>query len=90
MSTRYYLVSLKTMQAVSVATSGGAGVRGPDNGDVVGLFCKVYDHISDAVLMHDGELERRDLCHDELTYWTAENAAERYVALTGEQPPDWQ
>lgn len=93
MSTCYYLVSLKTMQAVHIATRGGGFgdgyVHGPDNNNAVGLFCIVRDH-SDANLMSEQELEKRDLCHDELTYWTSENFRERYTAITGEAQPELQ
>lgn len=92
MSYCVHLVSLRTMQAVQLATvSAAAGyTRGPESNSVVGLYCSVHDH-QGAILMDTHELDNRELNRSNLTWWDDGNAADLYTELTGKQPPaDWR
>ena len=84
----FYLVSLKTMQKVEVACSGGFGIRGSQEPKALALFC--HAHMSEVVeMMTEKDLEFRDLDHGELTTWMDEDAEARYKALTGTEPPNY-
>jgi len=86
MSIVFYLVSLKTMQAVEVGCSSVGSMRGTQEPKALALFC--HAHESEVVeMMTEKDLEFRDLDHGELTTWTDENAATRYKAVTGDEPP---
>lgn len=84
----FYLVSLKTMQKVEVACSGGFGVRGSQEPKALALFCAA--HAGEVVeMMGEKDLEFRRLDHGELTTWTDDDADARYKAVTGEEPPNY-
>lgn len=88
MSMVFYLVSLKTMQAVEVGCSGPGSVRGTQEPKALALFC--HAHMSEVVeMMTEKDLEFRDLDHGELTIWTDENAEARYKSITGDEPPNY-
>ncbi|CAB3754924.1 hypothetical protein [Paraburkholderia humisilvae] len=88
MSTVFFLVSLKTMQAVEVGCSSVGSMRGTQEPKALALFC--HAHMSEVVeMMTEKDLEFRNLDHGELTTWTDENAAARYKAVTGHDPPNY-
>lgn len=88
MSMVFYLVSLKTMQAVEVGCSSVGSMRGTQEPKALALFC--YAHMSEVVeMMTAKDLEFRNLDHGELTTWTDENAEARYKAVTGDEPPTY-
>jgi hypothetical protein len=88
MSMVIYLVSLKTMQAVEVGCSSVGSMRGTQEPKALALFC--HAHISEVVeMMTEKDLEFRNLDHGELTTWTDEDAAARYKAITGDEPPTY-
>lgn len=86
MSQVFYLVSLRTMQKVEVACGSGDSLRGSQEPKALALFC--HAHMSEVVeMMTDTDLEARRLDHGELATWRDEDAAARYRALTGDEPP---
>lgn len=80
MSTCFWLVSKATKQCVHIATRSVSYVAGPEEGNVLGLFCTVHEH-QGAVLLSDNDFEGW-----EYDKWTLENAVERYMAITGKAP----
>jgi hypothetical protein len=88
MSMAFYLVALKTMQAVEVGCSSVGGMRGTQEPKALALFCHAL--MSEVVeMMTEKDLEFRDLDHGELTIWTDGDAATRYRTVTGDEPPTY-
>lgn len=88
MSARTFLVSLKTMQSVEVAVSGGSRVRASQEPKALALFC--HAHRGEQIdTLHDGQLDSMNLCHGELVEWTDAKADLQYQELTGKEPPEY-
>ncbi|CAJ6617406.1 Uncharacterised protein [Burkholderia pseudomallei] len=88
MSMVFFLVSLKTMQAVEVGCSSVGCMRGTQEPKALALFC--HAHMSEVVeMMTEKDLEFRSLDRGELTTWTDESAVEQYKAVTGDEPPSY-
>lgn len=88
MSTYAYLVCRATKQSVEAAGWGGFGIRTPQEPKALALFCRA--HVGQSVELLTGpQIEFAELGHGELAEWSDANAVERYRALTGEAPPDF-
>ena len=88
MSTHYYLVCLETMQSVEVAARVGGSVRATQEPKALAIFCHAHAGMG-VEMMSEGQLEGRNLDHGELMEWTDANAEERFKAVDGETPPNY-
>ncbi|CAN7646154.1 hypothetical protein [Massilia sp. LjRoot122] len=88
MSTYYYLVCLETMQSVEVSARIGGSVRASQEPKALAMFCVAHAGMR-VEMMSEGQLEGRNLDHGELTEWTDANAEERFKAVDGETPPNY-
>jgi hypothetical protein len=87
MSIGYWLVAATTKQFVNVAICSASYVRGPDDANVLGLFCSVHEH-KGAVLMSDHDLDESGVNRGTYDLWTTESAVGLFTAVTGSAPSD--